>query len=129
MDLPDVLPDHVEVVEQPLARRADVDAPLGARGEPCVDVLEDPPGLRETGEEGRLPPPAYTGREALLARDGTRLLGELVGPEELAADGPAKSSSRPAVDRSGSGRRKRSGVDAAASSGKSVLSSGAGAAR
>jgi hypothetical protein len=40
-NLPDVLLDDVGVVEQPLSRRADVDAAVGSFGQPVTDLIQD----------------------------------------------------------------------------------------
>ena len=83
--LADVLLHHVEVVEQPLARRADVDVAVGGGREPLVRIVEDAAGLVQPGEEPRAPAGGL-GRNPLLPRDGPGPLGEVLGAQQLAAD-------------------------------------------
>jgi hypothetical protein len=80
----------MEVVEQPLAGGADVDAAIGTavggRGKPRVRVLQDVAGTGEAGQE-RGAPPAAPGGQALPRGEGLRALTEVLGPQQLAADG------------------------------------------
>jgi hypothetical protein len=80
-----VLLDHVVVVEQPFARGADVEPAVGAGGEPVVGVLQDGARAGEPGEE-RGPPSPPGGRQPLAGGEVLRPLGEVLGPEQLAAD-------------------------------------------
>src|SRR5207237_593025 len=52
-DLADVLLHHVEIVEQPVARGADVDLAVGGRGEPLVGVLDQVASLVQPDEQAR----------------------------------------------------------------------------
>jgi hypothetical protein len=93
--LADVLLDDVEVVEQPLARRSDVGVAVGGVGEPGVGVVEDAPRVVEAREQARAGPPARG--EALLAGDGARALAQVLGAEQLAADGAREQVLRRSV--------------------------------
>jgi len=75
----------VVVVQQPFAGRTDVAAPVRGGGEPGVDVLEDPPGAVEPGEERRAPA-ASPDPEALAGWQLLRPLRQVLSAEELAPD-------------------------------------------
>ncbi|MGH7517707.1 MAG: hypothetical protein ACREOC_09590 [Gemmatimonadales bacterium] len=80
----------MEVVEQPIARRADVDLVLGGGGEPGVRVVEDAAGLVQPLEEAG-PPRGGTARDHPLAqRHGARPIGQVFGAEQFATDRPGK---------------------------------------
>jgi len=81
-----VLLHDVEVVEQPLAGGADVGAMVRGRSQPRMGVLEDAAGAVEAGEERGAPPPARGG-DALLRGEVLRALTEVLGAQQLAADG------------------------------------------
>ena len=80
-----MLLDDVEIVEQPLAGRADVHLAVGGVGQPLVRLVQDAAGLvqpdEEAGASARGP-----GRDALGARERSRTLAEVLGTEQLAAD-------------------------------------------
>jgi hypothetical protein len=86
-----VLLQHVVVVEQPLTRGPDVFGPAPIRGgEPVVGILEDLAGAVETGEKWCLPPRPSSGRQPLTGGELPGPLGQALGAEQLAADGPGK---------------------------------------
>ena len=86
-DLEDVLLDHVDVVQQPLAGRADVVIALGRRGQPVVGIGHDPPGLVEPIQQAT--PRARGARgEALCLRHRSGAVRQVLGTEELAPDRP-----------------------------------------
>jgi mannose-6-phosphate isomerase-like protein (cupin superfamily) len=82
-----VLLDDVEVVEQPVARRADVDFLVGRGGQPRVGVIEDQPGAVETGEErGATAPAMVAAAEPLAGRDVPGAVDQVLDAEQLAAN-------------------------------------------
>jgi hypothetical protein len=84
-DLCDVVPDHVEVVEQPLSGRTDVQRRrLG--GDPRVRLLEDGESPVEPAQERPDAPSSARGPEVLMTGDGAGVLGETLGTQELAPD-------------------------------------------
>jgi hypothetical protein len=84
-----VLLHHVVVVEQPFTGRTDIFGPVRG-GEPVVGFLEDPAGAVEAREKRGLPPSPPSGRQALTGRDFPGPLGQALGAEQLAADGPGE---------------------------------------
>jgi hypothetical protein len=82
-----VLFDGVEVVEQPFAGRADVDAFIGGLAERLARVEEDLVRLLESLEERCFLAALAWRPNALSSREGARMLPESVGAEQLAADG------------------------------------------
>ncbi len=83
----DVLLDHVEVVEEPLAGRSDIDVARRRLAEACVRVDQDLPRLIQAGEERGSPARSHSDAEPLLAREDPRALREMLGAEQLPADG------------------------------------------
>ena len=84
-DLGDVVPDDVEVVEQPFSGRTDVEGRrLG--GDPAVRVLEDGEGPVEPAQERADAPGAPARPEVLATGDGAGVLGEPLDPQQLALD-------------------------------------------
>ena len=79
--------DGVEVVEEPLAGRADVDAFIGGFAERLARVEEDFVRLLESLEERNLLAAFAGGANALSPRKRARVLPESVGAEQLAANG------------------------------------------
>jgi hypothetical protein len=55
-----------------------------------MGFLEDSAGAVETLEKWGLPPSASSGRQALAGRDLPGPLGQALGAEQLAADGPGE---------------------------------------
>ena len=53
-------------------------------------VLEDPAAVPEASEKRGLPPSASGGGDPLIAGNRPRAVGELVGPQELAAQRPGE---------------------------------------
>jgi hypothetical protein len=84
-----VLLHHVVVVQQPFTGGAHVFGPIRG-GEPVVGLLEDLAGAVETREKRRLAPSPSSGRQALTGRDLPGPLGQALGAEQLAADGPGE---------------------------------------
>ena len=84
-DLGDVVPDDVEVVEQPLSGRTDVE---GGRlgGDPGVRVLEDGERPVEPAQQRADAPGAAAGPEVLTTGDGASVLGEPLDAQQLAPD-------------------------------------------
>jgi hypothetical protein len=79
--------DHVVVVQQPLTRGADVLAAVGGGGEPRVGIRQNPAGAVETRQERCPPPSRLRASQALLRGQGLGPLTEVLGAEQLAADG------------------------------------------
>ena len=86
---------------------------LAVRGrrEPLVGLVEDPAGLVQPDQEAGAPPRGLGGH-ALGARERARALGEMLGAEQLAADGAGEE-----LFGSGGGSRRRSGTSEARSDG------------
>ena len=84
-DLGDVVPDDVEVVEQPLSGRTDVErSRLG--GDPGVRVLEDGEGPVEPAQQRADASGSPAGPEVLATGDGAGVLGEPLDAQQLAPD-------------------------------------------
>ena len=79
--------DDVIVVEQPFARRPDVDLGIRGGGQAALRVVEDAAAAVEPCEQRRCPPAAARGREPLDPRDGLRPFREAIGAEQVAANG------------------------------------------
>ena len=94
--LADVLLHHVVVVEQPLAGRTHVGTPsligvgVARGGEPAVGVFQDAPGVVEPGEE-RGAPDRPLDRQPLTGRHLLGPLGQVLGAQQLAADGAGEA--------------------------------------
>ena len=78
---------HVEVVEQPFAGGAHVPLAIGGGRQTVVRVLEDVGGVAEPRQKARLGlEPALLGH-TLRRGERTRALGQVLGAQQLAADG------------------------------------------
>jgi hypothetical protein len=77
----------VIVVEQPFSGRADLHAPVGGGGQARVRVLQDAPAAVEAVEEGGPSAGALAPVQPLPRRQGVGPLGQMLGPEQLAANG------------------------------------------
>ena len=99
--LADVLLHHVHVVQQPLTRRTHVQVAVGARRQPRVGVVQQGARLGQAGQQRRAAPAAGRFGQVLPAGDGRRGLGELVGPQQLAADGAREKLVPPRTCRAG----------------------------
>jgi hypothetical protein len=80
-----VLLHDVVVVQQPLAGGADVDGPVGRRGEPVVSVLENGTGAVQAGEE-RGASSGWPDDETLPGGQVLRALGQVLGAQQFPAD-------------------------------------------
>jgi len=79
----------VVVVEQPLAGGPDVDTAIGGGGEPGLRIVQDPAGPVQPGEE-RGAPAGGPGGKPLALGQLLRALAQVLGTQQLAADGPGK---------------------------------------
>ncbi len=109
-----MLLDDVVVVEQPLARGADVDAAVGGGGEAGLGIVQDAAGSIQSGEERGTPAGGPRG-ESLALRQVLRALGQVLGAEQLAADGPGEEAL---------GRVRAAGEDTGEESGRSQRGNG-----
>jgi hypothetical protein len=78
--------DDVVVVEQPLAGGADVNPAIGGGGQAGLRIVEDAAGPVQPGEE-RGASAGGPGGEPLAFGQVLRPLGQVLGAEQLAADG------------------------------------------
>ena len=81
-----MLLDDVEVVEQPVAGRTDVNVVLGGGREPGMRVVEDAAGLVEPLEQTGPPPRRVAREDPLAGRDRAGPVGEVFGAQQLAPD-------------------------------------------
>ena len=97
--LADVLLDDVEVVEQPLAGRADVGPVVGGGGEPGVGLVQDAAGLVQPGEQAGCR--ARRGRGTTRCPEATALARSprCSAPSSSPRIGPVWTSSQPSVAR------------------------------
>jgi hypothetical protein len=109
-----MLLDHVVIVEQPLAGGADVDATVGGGGEAGLRIVQDAAGPVQSGEE-RGAPPGAPGGESLALGQVLRAFGQVLGAEQLAADGPGEE---------GLGRVRAAGENTGEESGRSQRGNG-----
>jgi len=82
--------DDVVVVEQPFARRPDVDLGIRGGGQAPLRVVEDAAAAVEPCEQRGRPPAAARGGEPLDPRDRLRPLREAIDAEQVAADRPGE---------------------------------------
>jgi hypothetical protein len=91
-----VLLDHVVVVEQPLAGRSDIRHAIAIRvcvadlGEPAMSVLQDATRVVEAREE-RSAACLSAHAQPLTRRHLLRSLGQVLGTEQLAANGAGEA--------------------------------------
>jgi hypothetical protein len=78
--------DYMEVVEKPFSGRPDVDIGGGGGGEPGVGIVQNAPGVVEPGEQRPAAAPRPDAGEALAGGDGAGAIGEVLRPEQFAAD-------------------------------------------
>jgi len=83
---PDVLFDDVEVVQEPLAGRPDVQLAVGGNREARPDVGQDRTGLAESIEEPGAPAWPATKGHPLRGREGASPLSQVFGAKEVAAE-------------------------------------------
>src|SRR5204863_2389824 len=98
-----VLLDHVRIVEEPLARGADVLVGVRGCGEPGSRRLEDVPRIVEPRQQRRAAIPLIERTEDLRARDLADTVGEPLYAEELATDRTGQNVMR----RTGSAAKER----------------------
>ena len=79
----------VVVVEQPITGRADVAAAVGGGGQPGLRILQDAARPVQPGEERRAPA-CGAGGQPLALRQLLGALRQVLGAEQLAADGPSE---------------------------------------
>jgi hypothetical protein len=85
-DLPDVLLDDVEVVQQPISGRADVEAAFSAAVQLVIDAVEYFSRILETKKK-RAGTPLFLRREQMMsARYGSRAFTKSLEAEYLAAN-------------------------------------------
>jgi hypothetical protein len=84
-----VLLDDVVVVEQPVAGGADVDPAVGGGREPDLRIVQDAAGPVQAGEERGATAGGPEG-EALALGQVLRALAQMLGAQQLAADGPGE---------------------------------------
>jgi hypothetical protein len=84
--LPDVFFDDVEVVQEPLAGRPDVQLAVGGNREARPDVGQDRTGLAESIEEPGAPPRPSTEGDPLGGRERAGPLSQVFGAKEVAAE-------------------------------------------
>jgi hypothetical protein len=104
----------VVVVEQPFAGGADIDAAVGGGGEAGLRIVQDAAGPVQPGEERRAPA-GGPGGEALALGQVLRALGQVLGAEQLAADGSREE---------GLGCVREAGEDTGEESGRSQRGNG-----
>jgi hypothetical protein len=80
--------NDVEVVEQPFARRTDVNTIMRRPGKSLVGIGQDDARGVEAVEEPRTVPAAPSSLGALSLGERTRSLREVIGAKQLAANGP-----------------------------------------
>jgi len=84
-----VLLDDVVVVEQPVTGGADVDPAVAGGREPDLRIVQDAAGLVQSGEERGAPAGGPAG-EPLALGQVLRALGQVLGAQQLAVDGPGE---------------------------------------
>jgi hypothetical protein len=90
-DLLDVFFHHIEIVQQPFARRSEVPLSIGTLREPEVNVFEDAVGFIQADEQRCLSVQPSLGRKHLARGYIPRPLGETIGPEQSPPDRSGES--------------------------------------
>jgi hypothetical protein len=80
-DLEDVLLDYMEVVEQPLARRADIGSPVGSNGQLGIDLFQDPPRLIQPVKQREMTPLPARFSQPLGCGNRAGTFGQVLGAE------------------------------------------------